>query len=115
MPKGKKPIISDENVKALLIMRDQEGFTFDRIAQILGYERSTVSNTYHRVKGTEVYHKARERVLQKAAERAERGEYRSGSAPLAKVYEEEFKNADIRRLWKVLQGTSKIERGEYAA
>lgn len=110
MPKGKRPVISDEDVKTLLMMRDEEGFTFEFIGKLLGYERSTVANTYHRVKKTPTYWKTVERN-----ERARAAKERSGSQPLAKIYEQEFKHADIRRLWKVLQATSRIERGEYAA
>ena len=105
MPKGKTPTVVGEDLELLLRLRDEEGFSFSHIGRIMGLERNTVSNTWHRHHQTEMYLAAQERRMERMAQKAEAD---AGRRQINKLYEKEFYGADIRRLWHVLQGTSKL-------
>lgn len=109
MPKGRVPTIVGEQLEQLLYLRDVEGHSFDHIARITGIERSTVSNTWHRHHNTKQYQDQRERRLARQAEIAEaKAANGFGHREMNKLLRKEFEGADVRRLWKVLQGTSKL-------
>ena len=102
--------VTPEMAERIVMYRDKEGFTWKFIGELENITRTGAQYVYHKAKDTDLYrNKLRFSSKQQARIRASKEPKPPfESQELGRLYAKDFEGADIRRLWKVLQGTSKL-------
>ena len=102
--------VTPEMAERIVMYRDKEGFTWKFIGELENITRTGAQYVYHKTKDTDLY---RDKLRHSSKKQKQIREGKKVSPPyesqeLGRLYAKDFEGADIRRLWKVLQGTSKL-------
>lgn len=107
--------VTPEMVERIVMYRDKEKFSWYTIAQLENITRTGAQYIWNKHHNTDLY-QTKLRYSSKQQKRMREGKDvipPFESQELTRLYKKDFEGADLRRLWKVLQGTTAIERGCY--